>query len=156
GHGRKAIVTICIGDKYLRLWESMAQKNWEEYAACYGYDVVVITDFLDGSEAARARSPAWQKCLILNAPWAQRYERVVWIDADIVIAAGAPDILSAVENPAQIGICRSGDQMSLAERHIYLERIYNTKFPAARTDAAWQLHNDEVFKNAGIVESGVE
>ncbi len=43
-----------------------------------------------------ARSPAWQKCLVLQPAIAAGYDRIVWLDADIVINKEAPAVTSAV------------------------------------------------------------
>ncbi|MFB2969972.1 tetratricopeptide repeat protein [Aerosakkonema sp. BLCC-F183] len=93
----KAIVTLAIGEKYLQLWQSFAQDNWQKYADKYGYDLICIDTPLDTSERAQARSPAWQKCLILSQEFSQHYERIVWIDSDILInTSNAPCIVEGV------------------------------------------------------------
>src|SRR5439155_4252044 len=51
---------------------------------------------LDRSDRARRRSPTWQKCLILGQPFAKRYERIVWMDSDVLINPAAPSILDGV------------------------------------------------------------
>lgn len=82
---RKAIVTLAIGEKYLEEWKRVCAANWQRYADKHGYDIICITEPLDNSERARASSPAWQKCLVLSQDYATRYERIVWLDADIII-----------------------------------------------------------------------
>ncbi len=62
----KALVTLAIGEKYLHHWKNFAQNNWQKYADKHGYDLICIDTPLDTSERAQARSPAWQKCLILS------------------------------------------------------------------------------------------
>lgn len=99
----KALVTLAIGQSYLDKWQTLCQPNWQKYAERHGYDIICIDVPLDESDRAKSRSPAWQKCLILSQPFAEQYERLVWIDADILInAAIAPCVVSEV--PAeQIG-----------------------------------------------------
>jgi hypothetical protein len=93
----KAIVTLAIGETYLKRWESLCRDNWQQYANRHGYDVICIDTPLDNSSRAEQRSPAWQKCLILSEKLVQHYERVVWIDSDILInAATAPCIVKDV------------------------------------------------------------
>jgi hypothetical protein len=99
----KAIVTLAIGDHYLQRWKSNCEANWRTYAARHGFDVLCIEKPLDDSERARKRSPAWQKCLVLEQDFAKDYERIVWIDSDIMInAAAAPDITAGVP-PEKVG-----------------------------------------------------
>lgn len=93
----KAIVTLAIGQRYLKFWQRFCKANWQSYADKHGYDIICIDNFLDNSERAKQRSPAWQKCLILSQDFARRYERIVWIDADILInASNAPCIVEGV------------------------------------------------------------
>ncbi len=93
----KAIVTIAIGKTFLETWKKYCEPNWRQYATLHGYDVICIENPLDPSERAKRRSPSWQKCLILSQDFAQRYERVVWIDTDILInTTSAPDITAGI------------------------------------------------------------
>lgn len=90
----KAIVTLAIGEACRTQWETLCRANWQAYASRHGYDLVCIDQPLDTSERAGRRSPAWQKCLILSGELS-RYEKVVWIDADILINEQAPCIADA-------------------------------------------------------------
>ena len=146
---QNAIVTACIGDDYLSVWQAMCQKSWINYCAVHQFDLIVVTDHLDNSERGRSRSPSWEKLLVLVQPWAQQYERVVWVDADIIISHDAPNIIDSVPDPAKVGICLSGGQMSEAERHIYFERIYRIKIPPANVQRAWQFHCGSIFERIG-------
>ncbi len=91
-----AIVTLAIGARYANPWRERCARNWRRYAQRHGYDVICIDHPLDDSERARRRKPAWQKLLIVDQPFAARYERLVWVDADILINPRAPSILEAV------------------------------------------------------------
>jgi hypothetical protein len=91
-----ALVTVAIGAKHAGLWQAHCRRDWEAYAARHGYDVICIDEPLDRSPRAAARSPTWQKCLILGQPFARRYERVVWIDADVRVNPAAPPIAEDV------------------------------------------------------------
>jgi hypothetical protein len=82
---RKAIVTLAIGDRYLHHWKSICEPNWRAYGAQHGFDVICLDKPLDDSARARNRSPAWQKCLILSQDIMQKYDRIVWLDSDILI-----------------------------------------------------------------------
>ena len=96
GHS-KAMVTIALGEKYLATWRRVCEANWQAYAHKHGYDIICIDAPLDASARARHRSPSWQKCLILGQAAIRKYERVVWVDADILINAdAAPSIVDGV------------------------------------------------------------
>jgi hypothetical protein len=93
----KAIVTILIGEGFINSYKKYCEKNWKLYADKHGYDIVIFTEPLDTSERAKKRSPSWQRCLIFQNPVLKKYERVVWIDSDILINHfAAPCIFSAV------------------------------------------------------------
>lgn len=81
----KAIVTLAVGDRYLKMFEKYCRKNWQIYADKFGYDLIIITEPLDNSERAKLRSPSWQKLLILSQDWSNKYKQIVWIDSDIII-----------------------------------------------------------------------
>jgi len=61
-----AIVTLAVGEAYLRRWKTYCERGWRTYAQNRGYDLVVIDKLIDQAPRALARSPAWQKCLILD------------------------------------------------------------------------------------------
>ena len=93
----KIIVTMAIGGRYFSDWKRVCEKNWTAYADKYGFDILCISQPLDDSLRAQKRSVAWQKCLILGQSFAQEYERVIWVDSDIVFNnRTAPDITEGV------------------------------------------------------------
>ena len=152
---RNALVTICIGDEYWSLWRDLCQTDWRAYCDKVKLDLIVVKQHLDLSDRAKRRSPAWQKLLLLSQPWADDYERIVWLDSDIVILPSAPDIIATAPDPALIGIVESGAQLSEAERHIYFERLFRTPVDPTRADLAWSIHIGNQFASAGISESSV-
>ncbi len=91
-----AIVTLAVGPGYAERWRRDAEPNWRRYAERHGYDVVCLTEPLDGSPRALSRSPAWQKCLVLGHDLAADYERIVWVDADVLMNPEAPAITDGV------------------------------------------------------------
>ena len=93
----KAIVTLLIGDAVRGLWTEHMEKGWRQYAAKHGYDIVLIDAYLDTGPLAKARSPHWQKCLVLQHPEVKPYRHAVWVDADIAINHfTAPSIIAGV------------------------------------------------------------
>ncbi len=100
---RKALVTVLIGETYQRQWRERFSPTWQAYAARHGYDIVVIDDYIDPSPMARARSPHWQKCLILEHPKVRGYDRVVWVDADVLINPYRAPCIVAATPPGKVG-----------------------------------------------------
>ncbi|MBF0159681.1 MAG: hypothetical protein HQL58_09140 [Magnetococcales bacterium] len=111
---KRAIVTLLYGEAYRAQWERVAMKGWLVYAEKNGYDLILVVGPLESGN----RPIAWQKCLILSQVWSSRYERIVWVDADILINPSAPDVCYGV--PAEkIGVVAPYGQFSTAELLIH-------------------------------------
>jgi len=93
---RTAMITLTLGRPYELAWNEVCAPTWRAYAARHGYDVIAINRPLDTSVRAAMRSPAWQKLLVLRPEAASGYDRIIWIDADIVINPDAPAVTEAV------------------------------------------------------------
>ncbi|MBP6546583.1 MAG: hypothetical protein KA220_07695 [Phenylobacterium sp.] len=151
---RQAIVTVLVGETYVETWQVLCQPNWQAYADRHGFDLIVIAHLPDMSERGQGRSPAWQKLLVLDQPWSSAYERIVWVDADIVMSNHAPNILAVVPDPARIGASLSGAQFSEAEKHIYFERLHQVVVEPQLADLAWQFTEDNGFAESEIDREG--
>jgi hypothetical protein len=122
----KAIVTLAIAQKYLENWKNWCQANWQKYADRHGYDLICIEEPLDDSARAQKRSPCWQKCLILGEESVNKYDRVVWVDADVLSDwVNAPCIVEGVAVD-KVGAVPEGatpnDQLSAEAR----DRLFET------------------------------
>jgi hypothetical protein len=119
-----AIVTLAIGQEFIREWKQHCESNWQSYASRHGYDLICIDRPLDISQRASERSPTWQKCLVLSQDFSRRYERIVWVDADILINSHlAPDIVQGIP-PDKVGAVPA---YSTPTRDLFLQalmRIY--------------------------------
>lgn len=147
---KTAIATLCLGGDYAAYWHKYCAPSWVAYAQRHGYALEMFETSLDGSERAAARSPAWQKCLILSQPRMQNYERVVWLDADIVIAPHAPALPDAVPTD-KIGAVISGDYLQSDMKAVFLERIRGTTVsPDEGTDEAWQADQRSFYEATGV------
>ncbi len=93
---RTALVTLILGWPYRLVWREVCEPTWSAYAARHGYDVIAIDRPLDTSKRAAMRPLYWQKLLVLRPDLANGYDRVVWIDADIVINPEAPSVTDGV------------------------------------------------------------
>lgn len=120
----KAIVTLTLGKTYQSFWERMCRANWEEYARRNEYDVIALSEPLDPSPHAAERQLSWQKCLILSQPFSAQYERIVWLDADILINPDAPDISAGVPLD-KVGATDEFSTPSRADHQIALIKLYS-------------------------------
>jgi hypothetical protein len=135
---KKAIATLAIGSAYADRFARYCRAGWEAYAERHGFDLFVFEQPLDASTRARARSPAWQKCLILSAPPLAGYDRVVWVDSDIRINPAAPSILDGVP-PERVGAIDEHTYPSPAMRHVLLDAVIANVPPAGEFGVSyWQ------------------
>lgn len=122
----KAIVTIVTGERLQNLWQTHARPTWEQYAARHGYSIILINQPIDLRPEAAQRSMSWQKLLVLEAPDVQKFDRVVWLDADILINPNAPCIVNNTP-PEKIGAVR--DQSILANPSLMTPFAKNNDWP---------------------------
>jgi hypothetical protein len=87
---RKAIVSIGAGPqtKLLRL----ARTSFEPYARRHGYDLHLMTEIVDGSRPA-----PWSKVRALQ-DLQERYDLLLWLDADLIVVDGRTDIADELED----------------------------------------------------------
>jgi len=123
---KKAIVTLAIGAPYLLNYKKFCKTNWEAYALKHGYDIYVFDKAIDSSIRASQRSPAWQKCLILEDKNIRKYKQVVWIDSDIMINyENSPCICENVP-VEKIGAVNSYANPSPEIYQFFLKRMYDS------------------------------
>lgn len=154
-----AIVTLVVGSRYQSRFARYCQRNWESYAKRHGLDLVILQEPLDRSVRAQNRSVAWQKCLALCCERVQRYRQVVWIDSDIVIREGSPNIFDGVaEN--EVGAVADYALPSPTAYRRRLEYFYS-KWEAANARYVSNLTPQEFLTNWGlppqdqVVQTGV-
>ncbi len=86
-----ALVTIAVGERHRGLFDLHCRASFEAYARRYGYAPRVFTDLL---APLPGKSPSWQKLFLLQHPELRGFNRIIFLDADIVIHPAAPDILA--------------------------------------------------------------
>jgi len=161
---KAAIVTIAIGDAYLNRWRAYCKPGWSRYAAKCGFDLIVIDEPLDQTPRGTGRSPAWQKCLILGPDVAAAYDRVIWIDSDILINARAPSVIGDIP-PEKIGAVDEHTFPSVQERRqIFTQLMQMAQSINSGAAKAWQTYLDPADWHAAwglprrgrsIVQTGV-
>jgi hypothetical protein len=160
---KAGIVTIAVGDAYLSRWRAYCKPGWSRYAERYDFELIVIDGPLDQTPRAAARSPAWQKCLVLRPDIAGSFDRIIWIDSDVLINDRAPSIAEGVP----LGKIGATDEhvfpSQQVRRQIFmalaqgadnpgLARTFATSLDAAHWHAAWGLPRSDV---RSIVQTGV-
>lgn len=146
----KAIVTLIIGNQFKENWNRLCRENWQSYADRHQYDIVLIDQPLDDSLRARKRSPAWQKCLIFEAPQVKKYKQIVWMDSDILFnPTGTPSICDQVPEE-KVGAVDSFVDPSLGENQEALKRWWKISRPAPDVPAPGEYRTPEdVYRHYG-------
>lgn len=157
-----AIVTLVIGDAHREAWLKYSAANWQAYAQKHQLDLIAIDEPLDHSPRALARSPAWQKCLVLSQDFAKQYRQIILIDSDIVInVEDAPNIAEQV-SPEMVGGVISGSHIHEDLRVVLLSRLRAKPYAYQRGLAHWHADQKEFYlpyglrgPDTGIVQTGV-
>jgi len=87
---RIALCSIAIGSKYLEEYTKLFMPSHKKYAATHGYDFKVITTYL--SAVNHPDTLCFHKYMLCSQSWANQYDYIVYIDADILINGRAPGI----------------------------------------------------------------
>lgn len=86
---KSAICTLVIGERFEKLFGEFSARSWQDYCRAHGYELFVFRKpFAD----LPGKSYAWQKLFLLDQPELRSFDKIVWLDADIIIKAGAPPI----------------------------------------------------------------
>lgn len=143
------LVSIAIGEKYIEEYERLFKPSQKAYALKHGYDFKVIKDYLCPVEHHSLIT--MNKILVCNPKWANKYDYVVFIDADIIINQNAPPIHTAYDFGDKIG-CVTESQPTLEARHA-LQRHKGFEITAKeyyRDKANLNIETDHVI-NTGVL-----
>jgi hypothetical protein len=86
---KTAICTVVIGERFERLFDLYVLASWQGYCSRHGYELVVFRRQLT---ILLNKSPSWQKLFILRQPELRGFQKIIWLDADIIIRSDAPPI----------------------------------------------------------------
>ena len=109
------LVTIAIGEQYLKEYNKLFYESQHNYAKKHGYDFKVITDFLDKNINVLS-SISFNKILVCNQEWSNDYDFIIFIDADILININSPPIHNHIDYGDSIGIVDEYSQPSKKRR----------------------------------------
>jgi hypothetical protein len=145
-----AMVTLAIGEPYLSHWKKYSAAGWQEYAPKSGYDLIVLTEALDHATLAMARSPAWQKCLVLSQDFAAKYRQVILLDCDIAInTLTAPRITDQVP-VERVGGVLSGSYIAEDLHNVLLSRLTGRTYEYRPGLRQWQEFQKEAYQAHGL------
>lgn len=132
---RKAIVSIGCGpqERLLRL----ARRSFEPYAERHGYDIHLHTSTLDDDRPA-----PWSKIVALRE-LQDRYDLLLWLDADLVISDGRRDIADELVE---------GSFLYLVEHRTPEGAMPNSGVALLRTGDDCRAFLDEVWEQEDLVD----
>jgi hypothetical protein len=157
---RRAIVTLVAGDKFSIAFRRHFYPRWRLYADRHGHDLVVVSRILDISPRGVARSPAWQKLLVHTTPEASGYDRLAWVDADVMIRPEAPDIFAAVPR-GKIGAVDDFATPTKTDHDLVMEQLYRRwdregiKYTSNRTTSEYYANYGIECSFDSVVQTGV-
>ena len=114
------LITIAIGDKYLEEYNKLFRQSQKDYADKCGYDFIVITDFIDNNNRHRD-TISFNKILVCSPEWANNYDFIIFIDADILININSPPLHNYCDFEDGIGIADEYSQPT-SEKRINIQR----------------------------------
>lgn len=117
---KKAIMTIVSGDKYRKIWE-LAEPYFNAYADKIGADLLVL------SELPNLPSPHWAKFSIYEL-LKKKYDRVAFIDADILIRPDTPSLFDIVPED-EFGIFNEGYYTPRSVCLHEVKKVYDVNLP---------------------------
>jgi len=141
----KAIVSIAAGKRFVRMADRFCRENWKLYADKHGYDLIILNTPPDPNDK---RVAAWQKCLVCSQDWSKNYERIVWVDTDIIINPNSPDICEGVPLE-KVGAVNEFTFPTREEYQIALGRMYK-HWENLGFNPVVNFSAPEYYKNFGI------
>jgi hypothetical protein len=94
---RVLLITLAIGEKYIEMYNLYFRKSQEEYAKKYGYDFMVMEDYLcKNPEYNCTAALTFNKLLVCSQPFSNNYDYIIFVDADIFITYDAPSVIEGV------------------------------------------------------------
>jgi hypothetical protein len=146
---RAAIATVVIGDSYRRHYERIFLPSVKRYADAHGYDLLLFDRYLCAPEWQHSSTVNFTKNLIPLQPEVQAIDRLLVLDADILVNRNAPPF-TELELNGGVGVVDEWSQPSVAGRVAYQQSNGWETTPAeyyARFGFAWQT---EVILNGGM------
>lgn len=146
------LVTFALGEKYIQKYNQLWKPSHEAYCQKHGYDLMVLTEFLDKPVDAALHIDANNRLLVCSQVWSDKYDFIIYLDADILINPNAPAIHTAYNYQDKIGIV---DEFSQPQTEDRVERINRRlgweESPTAYYHLAGLDINTPHMLNAGVM-----
>lgn len=138
-----AIATVVIGDAYRRHYEQVFAPSVRRYAEAHGYDLLLFDRPLAPPDRQHPSAISFTKLLIPARPEVRGFDRLLVLDADVLVNRHAPRF-DTVELDGAIGVVDEWSQPSAAAR-AEIQRAHG-----------WEATAAEYFALSGFdVQTGV-
>jgi hypothetical protein len=118
---RVLMVSMAIGNDYLRTYNNLFYESQKKYALKHKYDFKVITEFIDKT-LKHPTTVSFNKILVCREELSSNYDFIIFVDADIFINIKSPPIHSFMDYGDKIGIADEYSQPS-NERRLKIQRV---------------------------------
>ena len=139
------LVTVAIGEQYLREYTRLFRPSHELYARRHGYDFQVITDWI--AEPKVRDTTSFQKILVSSQ--FSDYDYIVFVDADILINPEAPPIHLEIDGE-NVGCVDQWSQPNGRRLEIASKHGWETSAKDYYKLAGFALQTDRVI-NTGVM-----
>jgi lipopolysaccharide biosynthesis glycosyltransferase len=146
-----AIVTIAMGDDYIKQYEKIFKRHTEAYCNKYGYDFILLTDWLFEEKYRSYPFVNIQKWAIPFMEKIQKYDRIAIVDADIIITPNCPPIESLPLGD-KIGVVNEYQQPSFEQRtNIAKMNGWEKDVPDYYNIHLKERFNTDIIFNGGLI-----
>lgn len=80
---RVLVVVVAIGDQYFKRYSELFYENHRAWTDLNGYDLHIVREPIE-PRGAHPSLMCMQRYLVCSAPWSAGYDRIVYVDADIL------------------------------------------------------------------------
>ena len=100
---KKLFVTLSIGDKYVKEYESLFAPSQRAYAKKFDYDFKIIDEFIY-KKIPHNDTISFNKILAFCQEWSEQYDYIAFVDADIFINPDSPDLIDNLSDKTKVGV----------------------------------------------------
>jgi len=134
---KKLFVTLSIGDKYVKEYESLFAPSQRAYAKKFDYDFKIIDEFIY-KKIPHNDTISFNKILAFCQEWSGQYDYIAFVDADIFINPDSPDLIDNLSDKTKVGVV---DEYSQPTKDLRIE-VQKMK--------GWETSAKDYYKLAGF------
>jgi len=136
---RVLLITIAIGEKYLKRYNELFRESHENYARKNNYDFKVITELLEKKYEYK-EAISINKILVCDQDWSYNYDIIIYVDADILINSKSPSLHDYMNYKGKIGIV---DEFNQPDKRVRMGE-------EAKKVGAWIKNAEEYYRENGF------